>query len=566
MRLRTTAHYRQPQAQWPLRIIAASVFLSGVLTVVSVLFAELRRRGGLLVTADAHVTLLTGLTFIYLATLLRRGKRSAWYVALPIYGYIVVRNFRHYIFDLPTAHFHPLPLLLNLLVPLAALSGLILYRNVFTVRSEVRNSGLALRRALLVLAVAFLYGIAGFQLMDNRDFHQEISVPASAHYVVDQFGLTTNQPATPYTRRATLFLDSLAVISLGSLFYVAISFFNPIRFRLIRQERDYQDMARLIKEHPDSSEDFFKQWPHDKAYFFNSERSAGLAYRVAGGVALSVASPVGPATALDGLLKDFVEFCYINDWEPAFIHTLPNHSALYERFDFEAQKIGEEAVVDIANFISHVKPTKYFRHITRKFDSEHYSCEVLSPPHSPATLRRLKEISDDWLQVPGRTERGFMMGYYSADYMQQCEVMVVRDEAKTMQAFINLLPVVDREEANFDLLRHSRGSAGNINDFLLINLINHLHSQGFKRLNLGLCPLSGLQADEQTGGGAVDSVLRFVYANGSRFYSFKGLRRFKAKYEPAWRSRYIVYRGGLGGFTRTLNALRRAMGVRHHRQ
>jgi phosphatidylglycerol lysyltransferase len=321
-------------------------------------------------------------------------------------------------------------------------------------------------------------------------------------------------------------------------------------------------MAGLIKTHSGSSEDFFKLWPHDKAYFFNPERSAGLAYRVTRGVALCVADPVGPVAAWPGLLQSFMDYCYTNDWEAALIHTLPTHGALYERLGFETQKIGEEAVVDTGHFVSHIKPTKYFRHIIRKFDSQHYSYELLKPPHSAATLRRLQEISDDWLKVPGRTERGFMMGYYSAEYMQQCPVMVVRDEAATMQAFINLLPTIDKTEANFELLRHTRGSAGNINDYLLTNFITYLHQQGFARINLGLCPLSGLQAETPTGGGAVDNVLRFVYANGNRFYSFQGLRRFKTKYEPTWRSRFIVYRGGLPGFTRTLNALLRAMRVR----
>lgn len=562
MKLRSRLALAKTLQSRALQAIAALVFLSGILTIVSVLFAELPRRGGLLVSADAHVTLLTGLTFIYLASLLRRGKRSAWFAALPIYGYIVVRNFRHYVFDLPSTHFHPLPILLNLLVPFGALIGLIIYRNRFTVKSQVRNSALAARRALLVLLVAFLFGLAGFQLMDKPDFHQEISVTASAHYVVDQFGLTTDKQLVPYSRRAKLFLDSLAVVSLGSLFYVAVSFFNPIRFRLVHHDRDYQDMARLLGTYPGNSEDFFKLWPHDKAYFFTGGRRAGLAYRVTGGVALCAADPVGDPGSFPGLLADFADYCYLNDWEPAFIHTMQTHANIYKRHGFERQKIGEEAVVDLTHFITHVKPTKYFRHIMHKFDGQAYTTELLKPPHSPAVLHQLKQISDDWLKVPGRTERGFLMGYYTPDYLQQCQIMVARDSNKQLQAFINLLPVIDPEEANFDLLRHRQGSPGNINDFLLVGLIDHLHQKGFKRLNLGLCPLSGLDANGPESSGAVDSVLRFVYANGNRFYSFQGLRRFKAKYEPSWRSRFIVYKGGLAGFTRTLNALRRALRVR----
>jgi lysylphosphatidylglycerol synthetase-like protein (DUF2156 family) len=53
--------------------------------------------------------------------------------------------------------------------------------------------------------------------------------------------------------------------------------------------------------------------------------------------------------------------------------------------------------------------------------------------------------------------------------------------------------------------------------------------------------------------------MRFVYANGDRFYSFSGLHRFKSKYEPTWTNRYIAYRGGVRGFSRSLYALNKAM-------
>jgi len=174
-------------------------------------------------------------------------------------------------------------------------------------------------------------------------------------------------------------------------------------------------------------------------------------------------------------------------------------------------------------------------------------------------IRRLKEISDDWLKVPGRSERGFMMGYFNETYLQRCPIMVVRDAAGTMQAFINQLPSVDPQEADYDLLRHSGNSLGNINDFLMINFLKNLETEGFRYLNMGICPLSGLSERRDENYDFVDGFLNLIYQNASRFYSFQGLRRFKEKYEPDWRDRYIVYKGGLVGFGKTANALIRAM-------
>jgi len=96
----------------------------------------------------------------------------------------------------------------------------------------------------------------------------------------------------------------------------------------------------------------------------------------------------------------------------------------------------------------------------------------------------------------------------------------------------------------------------------LLNFIDRLSAQHYSQLNLGLCPLVGV-ADNADGRSVIDSVLNFVYANGDRLYAFSGLYRFKSKYEPAWRDRYIAYQGGLRGLTRTANALIGTMRVNH---
>ncbi len=541
-----------------LKLIAAAVAATGLVTISSVLLAVLHIKHSQIVPADASVTLVVGLSFIYLASTLARGKRNAWLIALPLYIFLLARNVRHFDFDLSEIS-HPLrAILLNIALPAAVLTALALNWRLFNVKSEIRSFTTALRRVTIILLVAFLYGSVGFQLVDQKDFHQDIPFWTGAHYTVDQFGLTTNKQLEPQTKRASLFLDSLGAISLGSVFYVVVSLFAPIRFRLNNQQRDYEDMARLLSDYPSTSEDFFKLWPSDKAYFFNQARSAALAYRTARGVALVVGDLAGKHSEFRRLLLDFGNYCRANDWEPALIHTEKTYTPLYRGLGFELQKIGEEAIVDIEHFVKNVATNKYFRHIKNKFERQKYVCELLTPPHSPALVARLKEISDDWLKVPGRAERSFMMGYFNEDYMQQCVVAVTRDEAGTIQAFINQIPNFNKHEANFDFLRHSRASPGNINDFLMQSFINRLHEQGIKRLNMGLSPLAGLQR-QGADSGAIDTIMVFVYSNGNRFYSFQGLKRFKDKYEPNWESRYIVYRGGLRGFSKVLNALMRAM-------
>jgi phosphatidylglycerol lysyltransferase len=558
-----------PSRRLILNAVAYIVALDGLIIIADNLFRDLNignvhhllKTSGVLI----NLPILFGLTLIYLSTLLRRYKRTAWGVTVLVYAFMLGINAVQ-LADLVSRHPHfVLSGLIRLLIlPLGIVTILVLCRQDFTTKSDTRSFRSAVRFAVVILSVTLIYGTAGFMLMDQHDFHQEISFPEAIHRTIDQFDLTTSRALKPYTRRAQVFLDSLSFISVVSLGYVAISFFQPLRARLeANTAADRAKLKKLLDQEGGDSEDIFKLWPEDKLYFFNQAGTAGLAYKVQHGIALVVGNPVGERKTIEPLLAAFNELCFTNDWAVAFIHSQPKWNQLFKKVGFTTQKIGEEAVVNIDHFYNHTRHDKYFRNIINRFDKLGYSSQLLLPPHDDQLLAQLTKISNDWLKLPGRTERGFAMGYFSKDYMQRSNIFVARDKAGNIKAFLNQIQSFDKQEANFDLLRYEAGSPGNINDFVLVSFLDYLHLQTkFSRLNLGLCPLAGLNQPSQESRNMVNSLLQFVYSNGSRFYSFNGLYRFKAKYLPQWNGRYVIYRGGLRSFTAAMNALMRAMRIK----
>jgi len=542
-----------------LQLVVYLVGIHGLYVVAITLLDQLSAHpGGHLSAIDVDIPLLIGFGFVYLASLLRRRKQMAWAVAVGAYIFMI--GFYANQIEGAIDHRDWLQVVSKLGLPLINITLLWLSRRAFTVRSDIQSFRYSLRFIALILLAAFIYGTAGFMLMDKHDFHHEITLGEAAHRTLDQFGLTTDNGLVPHTRRARLFVDSLSVVSVAAVSYAAISLFQPIRARYTHHEDGLSKARELLVAQNGTSEDFFKVWPHDKTYFFDASGSAGLAYRVQGGVALVVGDPFGSRAKAAKLLHGFEDLCYGNDWQPVFVHTEPQWNEFYTRHGYSVQKLGEEAVVDLEHFLRDVHGNKYFRQIRNRFQREDMTAEVLSPPHNKAVVNRLRLISEAWLDRPGRSERGFAMGYFSEEYLQQCPVVVARDAAGTIQAFLNQIPSFDPDEANFDMLRTSNEAPGNVNDFLLMAFIDHLHAEGIKRLNLGLCPLAGLDDLEEKS--VISRSLEFVYSNGDRFYSFSGLTRFKAKYEPSWSDRYIVYKGGLRTFVKAMNALPRAMRVK----
>ena len=89
-----------------------------------------------------------------------------------------------------------------------------------------------------------------------------------------------------------------------------------------------------------------------------------------------------------------------------------------------------------------------------------------------------------------------------------------------------------------------------------MKLLLELEEQGHRTFNLGLAPLSGLNPAD---GRPEERLLNLLYHSNQSLVSLKGLRQFKAKFEPDWQSRYAAYRGPAPRLARISLALARAM-------
>jgi phosphatidylglycerol lysyltransferase len=545
-----------------LKLITYGVAIHGLFYIVSNFIEEFITHRGMGIhfyISEFNVSLpvLFGFTLLYISMYLRRAKWTAWVAAVSIYAVIlIVSSIRLFIASVTVDH-QLLYMFRGILLPSLILLGLVGYASYFRIRSDIRSFAFSLRFIVLMLAITFVYGVSGMLIMSHSDFHQEITLSKAVHQTIDQMGLTTEE-LKPHTKRAYIFMDSLTMVSVASVGYGLASLFQPLRARLANQSAQRRKARRLLELYGGDSEDFFKLWPHDKHYFFSANQTSGIAYRVQRGVLVTVGDPFGQSSEVPALLSEFEDFCRLNDWRPAFVHTAPHLTRAYKEAGYTLQKIGEEAIVSLDTFTTVTARKKYFRQIRNRFKKAGYTVELLSPPHSTAVMTQIGNISNAWTRQPGRAERGFLMGWYNEPYIQQCRLAVLKDADGTIQGFINQIESFDPDEANFDFLRHSSKAPSNSNDYLLMEFAAVLYKQGFKRLNMGLCPLSGLDMRDESRK-VINTALQFVYSNGDRFYSFNGLRRFKAKYEPQWESRYVAYKGGIPNFSRAIIALDRVL-------
>jgi phosphatidylglycerol lysyltransferase len=501
---------------------------------------------------------IIGLTLIYLSFLLSKKKKTAWIATVIVYFcYLALMTYEHFVKHYVGSDLVNIRSIVNIILPILVLISLLITRKEFIVKSDVANLKFSLKVSVIILLSTLVFGTSGYLLMDKSDFHQEISFSGAVHQTIDQFDLTVNNPYIPHTRRAKDFSDSLSIISIFAVVYCLYSLFQPLKFKFFDPyNRRYLAINILFKGQGDS-EDYFKIWPHDKNYFFNEAKTACIAYSVRNGVALAISDPFGAVKEVSATLDQFLTYCSINDWLPSFIHTRPYYKALYKSRGFSLQKIGEEAAVECNVFLKTVVKNKYFRNVVNRFEKQQFTTEVITPPHNKEVLRSLRSISDEWLTLPNKAERGYMMGFFDDAYLNTSSIILLKDSTGQIIAFINKLPSFNTDMASYDLIRHRINAPSNSVDFLLINFIKYAESLGFKYVNLGLSPLAGV-SDLKGENSVLNTTLSFIYANSNRFYSFQGLHRFKQKYEPIWSDRFIAYQKGFPGFIRTMNAFNNA--------
>jgi phosphatidylglycerol lysyltransferase len=90
-------------------------------------------------------------------------------------------------------------------------------------------------------------------------------------------------------------------------------------------------------------------------------------------------------------------------------------------------------------------------------------------------------------------------------------------------------------------------------DFLLVELLLSRRRAGYRAFNLGLAPLAGV--GDRPGAMLEERALHQLFEHLNRFFSYRGLRQYKAKFAPSWEGRFLIYHGGPAGLVKTALAV-----------
>ena len=519
-------------------LIALSTAGSGLLNIYSVIGEGLATRTRLLgkifplefQNFSRSLTLLVGFALVVSSINIYKRKRRAFRL-------IVVLSFLSIVFHLTKGLDYE-----EALVSLLLLTILLFTRKYFNVRSSARSSALAVSRAAAGFFVVLCYGVAGFWLLEEREFGFNFHLGDALKRTVLIISFIGDPKLTPQTVYAQWFINSIYLMTFMSITYAGFAFFRPILYYYRTLPLERRRASGILRKYGRSSLDFFKLWS-DKSYYFNDEGNCFIAYRPGNNYAIALSDPVGPEVEVEETVRGFIEFCRTNDWGVAFHQVTQDFLTIYERVGLKHLKIGDEAIVHLTNFDLEGSERKSLRKIVRRFETNGFTMREYQPPIPDAILLQAKAVSDDWLNLPGRRERQFSLGLFDESYVRTTPIYAVADASGNIVAFVNAIKSYQEGEATIDLMRHRADAPNGTMDYLFTKLFLTCKAKGFQQFSLGMAPFDGFRRNEQPSAEerAVDYLMRHL----NFIFSYAGLHHFKAKFADAWEPRYLIYQNVL---------------------
>src|SRR5262245_42697730 len=323
------------ERSWLIRIVAFITLASGVANLYWAMNPTAPGRRRLLheilplefMRFPRSFTLLIGFALVISAINVYKRKRRAYHLVLALSALSVIAHIlrgRDYE---------------QSLLSLFVIGLLWMARRDFTVRSATPDWRWAAVRLAVAASVALCYGMAGFWLLDEREFGINFTPKNSIHRTLLYLTWAGDPRLMPRTPYAAWFLDSLYALSAVVIAYAGFAFFRPVIYRYRTLPRERALAKEIVERHGRSSLDYFKLWPN-KSYFFSPSRRCFIAYSVGANFAVALADPVGPPEEIAETVGGFRRFCEDNGWGVAFYQTLPDFLPIYRSLGLKKLKIG----------------------------------------------------------------------------------------------------------------------------------------------------------------------------------------------------------------------------------
>ncbi|WP_333738444.1 phosphatidylglycerol lysyltransferase domain-containing protein [Streptomyces sp. IBSBF 2806] len=346
-------------------------------------------------------------------------------------------------------------------------------------------------------------------------------------------------------------------------------------------EDDEKGLRELLDRHGERDSLGYFALRREKSVRWSPTGKAAVAYRVLGGVSLASGDPLGDPEAWPGAIEPWLAEARAHGWIPAVMGASEEAGTVYARHGLDALELGDEAVVDVAEFTLEGRAMRTVRQACNRVRRAGYTVRVRRHEDIPADeMASLVRRADDWRD--GATERGFSMalGRLGDPRDGRCVMLECADAGGELRALLSFVPW-GPHGLSLDLMRRDRDCDNGLIEFMVIELLRLARQtlEARRAPEAGdareagdvpearTAPADGAAGESWAAGGIRVTqvslnfaVFRSVFERGarlgagpvlrlwrsllgffSRWWQIESLYRANAKYRPIWEPRFLLF-------------------------
>ena len=508
------------------------IFLLGVINILSAVTPPIASRIRLLrqylpmqlIHASNLLVLIMGVLLLVTATLLVRGLKNAWIIALAVAVLSLVTHLTKALdWEESALSFFTIIILL------------VTYKQ-YRLKSNPKLMQVGIISAAVIFTGVVVFETIGFYFLEAKHFAMDFNLKQSIGFSIRSFLLLSNDNLHPLTRFGKEFLAFVKVLSACAWMFFFYTIIRPYINYTRNPTNALQQAQLLLARYGSSAIDYFKA-NDDKLLFFDEEVEGFIAYRITNGFAIVLDEPVCAEVNKIKMLHSFNIKCRSMGLKNAFYRIDEESLFYFASLKMKKVLIGQEAVMNINPFSLQGRDKKALRNALNSLAKKGYAVSIHTAPLLPAFILQLKAISDEWLTAFHKKEAVFSQGMFDEKTICGQDVIVVTDSENIPVAFLNIIPDYTALGYTYDMIRKTAHAPGGCMDALIIKTIEYGKEKNLVWLNLGLVPLSGITEPDSP----AERMVKFAYENLKHFENYHGLRDFKEKYATKWLNKYLLY-------------------------
>jgi lysyl-tRNA synthetase, class II len=514
-------------------VLAWFVAVVGMLAALDGTFPEHRRS---LVTAldAAHVHGLSkalvvpiAIALMVTARSLARGSRRAWQLALVLLTVLLALHIERGFDD-------------GAFVTGLAVVALLARRGDFGLPGDPSSKRRVLLHAVIVVSAVLVYGIVTLwvnRLMADQPYTFGFALRVTGRAVA---GLSFHGAHHLTGPVADWFPLSVFLLGVGGAVAVLFEWLAPWRYRLLRRSGEEDVARRLVRTFgSDTLAPFALR--NDKSYFFSTDSSAVLAYRVVSGIAIVAGDPIGRADAREHVVRSFLDFAHDRGWRVAVLGAARSELDTYRSLGMRVLYHGDEAVVETASFSLEGRPIRKVRQSVHRLERAGFTALVLRARDVDAPLRAaLEDIARTWRgKAP---ERGFVMALDTFFRPRDDDSVFVigLDRSGRPHGFLHFAVCGPGSALSLSSMPRTPNLPNGFMEWLICTSISWARDNGFARVSLNFSPFAALlspEAELSVGQRMQAATLRHM----KPWFQLDNLLLFNRKFFPSWQQRFVVY-------------------------